>query len=341
MKLLNIFFLKITPFIFASTSLILLTGCVQNSLANQDIIRINGSSTVYPITLLAAKQFEGKQSQTLKIKLSQDGTEAGFTSFCEGKTDINDASRPILLREIDACKQNGIAYVELPIAFDAVTIVVNSQNTWAKDISTKELGKLWEPSAKGKIKSWNQVRASWPNQPIHLYGPDNKSGTMDYFTIALGLPEHGVRKDFVGDSNAAVLAQKVGNDPLGIGYFGYGYYLANANHLRALAVDSGKGAVLPSQETVHNAQYQPFSRPLLLYVNSQSAQSNSDVKAFVEFFLGHTTDLVKEASYIPLPEEAEHMNTVHFYDNKVGTVFAGEPKPGVTIPQLLRKQAIF
>jgi phosphate transport system substrate-binding protein len=333
--------LKNVTLILVSGILSLTAACTTNSLASRDYVQINGSSTVYLITQLAVKKFNDSQPGSVSIAVQQAGTEAGFRSFCEGKTDINDAARPILLREMDACKQNGVVYFEFPIAFDALTIAVNSKNNWANDITIAELKKLWAPSAEGKIKTWNQIRASWPNQPIHLYGPDKDSGTIDYFTLALGLPEHGIRSDYTGDSDARVLAQKVGDDSAAIGYFGYGYYLANANHLRPLAVDSGKGAVLPSPETVQNARYHPFSRPLLLYVNAQSAQTKPTVKAFVEYYLSHTADLGKEAGYVPLSGEAYHINTVHFYNAKVGTVFAGEPQPGVTIPQLLRKQAIF
>ncbi|MGA7934617.1 MAG: PstS family phosphate ABC transporter substrate-binding protein [Kovacikia sp.] len=319
----------------------LTAGCKANSQASQNSVQIDGSSTVYPITQLAVTKFNAGESNRVSMTVRQAGTEAGFKSFCAGETAINEASRPILLREIDACKQNNVRYVELPIAFDALTVVVNAKNSWANDITTTELKTLWEPAAERKIKTWNQIRAGWPNQPIHLYGPDKNSGTIDYFTLALGLPEHGIRSDYIGNSDARVLAQKVGNDPAAFGYFGYGVYLTNTNHLKSLAIDSGKGAVLPSLETVNNTRYQPFSRPLLLYVNIQSAQVNPNVKAFVEYYLGHTRELVKEVGYFPLPEEAYHMNSVHFYNAKVGTVFAGAPEPGITIPQLLRKQAIF
>jgi phosphate transport system substrate-binding protein len=327
--------------ILASATLSLTAGCTASSLESRNQVQIDGSSTVFLISQLAVKKFSESQPGSSTIALRQTGTEAGFRPFCTGKTDINNASRPILLREMDACKQNGVTYIELPIAFDSLTVAVNSKNHWAKDITTAELKKLWAPSAEGKIKTWNQIRASWPNQPVHLYGPDKGSGTVDYFTLALGFPEHGIRSDYVGDSDARVLARKVGDDPAAIGYFGYGYYIANAKHLRPLAVNSGKGAVLPSVQTVHNAQYQPFSRPLLLYINAQSVQAKPNLKAFVEYYLSHTEDLVKEAGYFPLPAEAYHMNKVHFYEAKVGTVFAGEPQVGVTISQLLRKQAIF
>ncbi|PSB34136.1 PstS family phosphate ABC transporter substrate-binding protein [Stenomitos frigidus] len=327
--------------LFVSGTLSLTAGCTINSQASQNSVQIDGSSTVYPITQLAVTKFNTGELSHVSMTVRQAGTEAGFKSFCAGETAINDASRPILLREIDACKQNNVRYVELPIAFDALTVVVNAKNQWANDITTAELKKLWDPAAEGKIKTWNQIRAGWPNQPIHLYGPDKNSGTIDYFALALGLPEHGIRSDYIGDADARVLARKVGDDPAALGYFGYGAYRTNTNHLKPLAIDSGKGAVLPSVETVNNTRYQPFSRPLLLYVNIQSAQVNPNVKAFVEYYLGHTEELVKEADYFPLPEGAYHMNSVHFYDAKAGTVFAGAPQPGMTIPQLLRKQAIF
>lgn len=319
----------------------LVSSCATNSSASRNQVRIDGSSTVYPITQLIVNKLKDSYPGTAIVTNQQTGTEAGFKRFCDGQTDINSASRPILLREMDACKQKGVSYLEIPIAFDAITIVVNPKNNWAKDITIEELKKLWNPAAKGKINTWDRVRASWPKQPIHLYGSDKNSGTLDYFTTALGLPEHSVRSDYTSNSDYQILAQKVGEDPAALGYFGYGYYMVNANRLRLLAVDSGKGAVLPSAEALQKAKYQPFSRPLMLYVNSQRAQINSAAKAFIEYYLKHADELVKEAGYFSLPEKAYQMNTVHFYQNKTGTVFAGETQTGVTIPQLLRKKALF
>lgn len=327
--------------VLISGLLSLIAGCTNSDAVSQKPVQIDGSSTVYPITQLAIQKFSKSQPDGGAIIVQKKGTEAGFDQFCAGETDINDASRPILLREMDACKQNGVTYLELPIAFDAVTIVVNEKNSWAENITLAELKKLWATSAEGKIKTWNQIRPSWPNKPVNLYGPDKKSGTLDYFTSALGLPEHGVRSDYTGNSDAAILAQKVGRDPAGISFFGYGYYKGNRKHLKALAIDSGKGAVLPSQQSVNDNQYQPFSRPLLLYINARSAQVKPNVKTFADYYLSNAGSLAEEGGYFPLSADAYRLNTIHYHENKPGTVFAGETAVKLTMSQLLKKKSIF
>jgi phosphate transport system substrate-binding protein len=322
----------------------LVTSCTANSLKlsdSTDTIKVDGSSTVAPITKLVKAEFQASNPGKAALNINTSGTGGGFKKFCAGKTDINNASRPILLTEIDACKQAKVAYLEIPIAFDAITIAVNPQNTWVKDITIAELKKLWESSAEGKIANWRQIRSSYPDRPIALYAPDGDSGTFDYFTQTVNGSAGDSRKDYVASKKANDIAQDVINKPNALGYFGFGYYQANASQLKPLAIDSGKGAVLPSAEAVQSARYQPLSRPLFIYVNLNSLQNKPQLKAFVEMYLNNAKPIVKQAGYVPLPPEGYHLVLNHFYNGKIGTVFAGKPQSGITIDELLKKEAIF
>ena len=321
-----------------------MTSCVAKSatLSNAtNMIKVDGSSTIAPITKLVAAEFRVSDENQAEISIGTSGTGGGFKKFCAGEIDINDASRPILLKEMDACKQAKIAYMEIPIAFDAITITVNPQNTWANDITIAELKKLWAPAAEGKITNWRQIRSSYPDRPLALYAPGQDSGTFDYFTQTVNGSIAASRKDYTVSKEANDLAQGVIQHANAIGYFGFGYYQANAKQLKPLAIDSGKGAVLPSAEAVQTAKYQPLSRPLFIYVNLRSAQDKPQIKAFVEAYLNNADRIVKQAGYISLPAEGYRLALNHFYEGKTGTVFVGEPQPGITINELLRKQAIF
>jgi phosphate transport system substrate-binding protein len=304
-------------------------------------IKIDGSSTVYPITNAIASEYQANQSDQRKVIVDISGTSGGFRKFCEGTTDISNASRPILKEEMALCNRNNVRYMELPIAFDALTLVVNPQNDWAKDITVAELKKIWEPAAEGKITTWNQVRASWPNRPLKLYGPGKDSGTFDYFTEATVGTSKASRKDYTASEDDNVLVQGVSQDPNALGYFGFAYYEANPNKLKALAVDNGKGAVLPSRKGVERNQYQPLARPLFIYVNFQSAQNKPEVQNFVEFYLDKAPKVVSSVGYIPLSDEGYHLANVHFHRGKVGTVFGGKAQLNLTLGELLRKQATF
>ncbi len=305
-------------------------------------IQIDGSSTVFPITEAIAKQYQqelGSKATAVSSKFS--GTGGGFKKFCAGETDISSASRPISKQELDACSKAGVRFIELPIAFDALTIVVNPQNTWAQDITVEELKKIWEPAAQGKITTWKQVRPSYPDQPLKLFGPGKDSGTFDYFTEVTTGKAIGSRTDYTASEDDKQLVQGVEKDPNALGYFGFAYYEQEQQRLKALAVDSGKGAVLPSRETVEKAKYQPYARPLFIYVNVTSAQRRPGVQAFVDFYIKSAKTVVPTVGYIPLPDEGYHLTSVHFYRGKVGTVFEGVPQPNLTIGELLRKQAVF
>ena len=226
-------------------------------------------------------------------------------------------------------------YYELPIAFDALTVVVNSQNSWAKEITTAELKTIWEPSAQGRITNWSQVRPGWPDQPLTLYGPGLDSGTYDYFAeVVVG---QDTRSDFVASEDDDLLVQGVAQTPGALGYFGLAYFEQNPSNLQTVAIDSGSGAVAPTAENVIQAIYEPLARPLFIYVNYTSAQRNPAVREFVEYYLETAPATVQEVGYIPLTEEAYNIALVNFHGGEVGTVFDGEPQPNLTLNEVLRK----
>ncbi len=339
-------FTLLKKFALLASAVALLSSCTPARAKQAQQIKIDGSSTVYPITNAIAAEYQAtqankQQGDQSKVALEVSGTTGGFKKFCEGQADISNASRPILKEEMDACNKNNVRYLELPVAFDALTVVVNPQNNWAKDITLAELKKIWEPAAQGKITKWNQVRASWPNQPLTLYGAGSNSGTFDYFTEATVGQIKASRRDYTASEDDNELVRGVSSDPNALGYFGFAYYEANPNQLKALAVDNGKGAVSPSREAVEKAQYQPLSRPLFIYVNFQAAQNRPELREFVEFYLDKAPKVVSSVGYIPLPEEGYHLARVQFHRGEVGTVFGGNAELNVTLGELLRKQATF
>jgi phosphate transport system substrate-binding protein len=232
-------------------------------------IKVDGSSTVYPITEAVGEEFQ-KLHPDVKVVVGISGTGGGFKKFCNGETDISNASRPILQKEIDTCAQNGIEYIELPVAYDALSVVVNPRNDWVACMTVAELKKIWEPDAQGKITRWNQVRPEWPDAPLNLYGAGTDSGTFDYFTEAIVGKAKASRGDYTASEDDNVLVQGVANDQYALGYFGLAYYFENQDKLKAVAIDNGKGCVLPSEETVRNGTYQPLSRPLFIYVSRKA-----------------------------------------------------------------------
>jgi phosphate transport system substrate-binding protein len=305
------------------------------------LIKVDGSSTVYPITQGVVKAYQANPENKSQVQVSISGTSGGFEKFCAGETDISNASRPINQSEMAACKKNNISYMELPIAFDALTIAVNPQNNWAKDITVAELKKIWEPGAEGKITKWNQVRSSWPDRPIKLYGAGDKSGTFDYFTEAIVGKAKASRKDYTASEDDEVLVAGINKDPDALGYFGYAYYEENKDKLKVLAVNSGKGAVLPSPETVEKAKYQPLSRPLFIYVNLWSSKNKTVVYKFADFYIKNAAKTAVSVGYVPLSEEAYKLDYVHLHKGKVGTVFGGKSEFKLTLGELLRKQKEF
>ncbi len=316
-----------------------LVSCASPNLSKS--IFIDGSSTVYPITQAVAESYRKESKSPVEISIEFSGTGGGFRQFCLGKTDISNASRPIQKDEMSLCNRYNVRYIELPIAFDALTVVVNPQNNWLDKITTQELKKIWQPESEKTLNRWNQVKSNFPNKPLNLYSPGRDSGTYDYFTEAIVGKVGSSRSDVLFSENDDILVQGVRQDPNGLGYFGFAYYEANAKDLKAIAIDSGRGAILPSRETVENTQYQPLSRPLFIYVNLASAQNNPALRDFIDFYLEKAPIIVAEVGYIPLPREGYDLARVTFHKGEVGTVFGGESVFDLTIPDLLRKQAQF
>ena len=302
------------------------------------IVKIDGSSTVYPITEAVAEEFQSHTKGAVKVTVGISGTGGGFKKFCRGETDVSDASRPILKKEMDACKAAGIEYYELPVAYDALTVMVNPKNDWIKSMTVAELKTIWSPEAQGKITKWSQVNPKWPNAPLNLYGPGADSGTFDYFTEATVGKAKSSRGDFTASEDDNVLVQGISNDKNALGYFGFAYYIENQKKLKAVPIDGGKGPVAPSAETVENGSYTPLSRPIFIYVSKKSAQK-PEIKQFVEFYLKNAAPLVKEVKYVPLPASAYSTALEHFQKGKLGTVFGGEPEVGLKIEDLLKREA--
>ena len=302
------------------------------------LIKIDGSSTVFPITEAMAEEFQKEQRGRVRITVGISGTGGGFKKFCRGETDIQDASRPISPSEMEACRTGGVQYFELPIAFDALTIAVSPQATWIDSLSLSELKLMWEPSAQGRVVRWSQVRPAWPDMPLKLFGAGSDSGTFDYFTEAVVGKAKASRGDYTASEDDNTLVQGISNDKHTIGYIPYAYFEPNRKRLKAVAIDAGKGPVLPSRGTVENGTYQPLSRPLFVYVNAKSS-SRAEVKRFVEFYLTQASTLVPEVKYVPLPKEAYDLALTHVKDGKIGTVFQGASVIGITIQDVLRREA--
>jgi len=304
----------------------------------QSVIKIDGSSTVFPIAEAVAEEFQISKRSKVRVTVGIAGTGGGFKRFCRGETDISNASRPILKEEMETCRAAGIKYLELPVAFDALTVVVNPNNSWAKSLTPADLKKMWEPAAQGRITKWNQIRADFPAEPLMMFGPGADSGTFDYFTEAVNGRAKSSRTDFQASEDDNVIVQGVSSNKGAIGYFGFAYYVGNKDRVRAVPVQNKKGAaVLPSMEAVIDGSYEPLSRPLFIYVRDSAAQ-RPEVKEFVQFFLGDGAQLAKEVGYVPLPPQAYQLALKHFNDKKLGTVFGGTPEVGVTIENLLARE---
>jgi phosphate transport system substrate-binding protein len=307
--------------------------------AQAQTVKIDGSSTVFPITEAVAEEFQIQKRGKVHVTVGIAGTGGGFKKFCKGETDISDASRPILAAEMQLCKDAGIKYIELPIAYDALTVAVNPKATWVDQITVAELKKMWEPAAQGSIKTWNQVNAKWPKQPLNLFGPGTDSGTFDYFTEAVNGKAKSSRGDFTASEDDNVLVQGVTQNQNALAYFGFAYYAANAGKMKALKVVNSAGqAVGPSDAAVLDGSYNPLSRPLFIYVNADSLKK-AEVKDFVDFYLSNASSLVKEVKYVPLAAAAYQTAKDHVKNGKLGTVFGGESKVGLKVEDLLKLEA--
>ncbi len=310
--------------------------------APEALITLDGSSTVFPIAEAVAEEYGKAHPDVRTPTVGISGTGGGFQKFCRGETDISNASRPIRPAEIEACKTAGIAYIEIPIAYDGLAIVVNPKNTWATTITVAELKTLWAPEAQGKVMRWNQVRASWPNRDIRLFGAGVDSGTYDYFTEATVGKEGASRGDFTSSEDDNVIVQGVSSDELALGFLPLAYVESNRERLKLVPVEDGKpdngaGPITPSAETVRNGTYQPLSRPLFVYV-SRKAADRPEVQTFVEMFFSRT-DLIQEVGYIELTPQIYDMARKHFADRRTGTAFGeGGSQVGMTLEALLARE---
>jgi len=322
---------------FVSVSLVALATTMASA-ATAQIVKVDGSSTVFPFTEGIAEDFQKAKRGAIKVTVCISGTGGGFKKFCRNEIDVQNASRPILQREMDDCRAAGVEYLELPVAFDALTVVINPRNAGLKSITVAELKKIWEPSAQGKINRWNQVNPAWPDAPIKLFGAGADSGTFDYFTEAINGKSKASRGDFNASEDDSVLVQGVSQDVNAIGYFGYAYYAENTSRLKSLAIveKEGKPAVAPSEASVLDGSYQPLSRPIFIYVNVKSLAKN-EVREFTEFYLKNATRIAKEVKYVPLPERAYAVGLDRLSKMDKGTVYGGKNEVGVKIDDLFNR----
>lgn len=303
-------------------------------------IRADGSSTVEPITIAARDEFN-KMAKNVKISVGESGTSGGFEKFCAGQTDISNASRPIKPEEVEACKKAGVEFIELPVAFDGIAVMVNPANDFVECLTVKELNMIWGADSEGEITNWNQVREGFPDQDLELYGPGGQSGTFDYFNEAINAEDdEESRSDYNASENDNVIVQGIAGDENALGYFGYAYYQANQGKLKLIAVDNeGNGkCVKPSPQTIQDASYQPLSRPLFIYV-AKKAAARPEVKAFVDFYLSEafTPKIASpQVGYVTLPRPLYEAIDKRFAAGTTGTLFPKGAEVGATLDRYMK-----
>ena len=316
-------------------------GAGTNSASGEAaVIKIDGSSTVFPITEAVAEEFQREKRGTVNVTVGISGTGGGFKKFVRGEIDIADASRPILTEEMAQAKANGIEYIELPIAFDALTVVVNPQNTWANSMTVAELKKVWEPDAQGKITHWNQIRPEWPNEKIALFGAGADSGTFDYFTEAIVGKPKASRGDYTASEDDNVLVQGVEGNKFALGYIPYAYFAPHSTRMKAVGIEWEKnkvqGPIMPSPENVLSGTYNPLSRPLFIYVSRKSMDKPA-VKEFIDFYLKNVPTLAREVKYLPLPDTAYQLASERLRTLQTGTGFGGIPEVGLPVEEIMKR----
>ena len=265
-------------------------------------VRVDGSSTVQPLSSAAAELYAAEQPD-VNVTVGASGTSGGFESFCAGTTDISDASRPIEPEEVQICKKEGVDFTEMQLAVDALTVVVNPNVDFVDCLTVEQLKNIWEPKAEGTITSWNQVDPSFPDMPLKLFGPGTDSGTYEYFAEEIVGDEEATRTDYEPSEDDNVLVEGVAGTEGAMGYFGYTYYEENQEQLKALAIDSGDGCVEPSAETAQAGDYTPLARPLFIYVSNKSYSDKPQVAGYVDFYIVNLPNIVEQAQYIPMSGE--------------------------------------
>ncbi|HEX6324718.1 MAG TPA: PstS family phosphate ABC transporter substrate-binding protein [Vicinamibacterales bacterium] len=303
------------------------------------VIAIDGSSTVFPIGEAVAEEFQ-RANQGARVTVGTSGTGGGFQKFCRGETDISNASRPIKASEADTCRAAGIEFIELPVAYDGLSVIVNPNNTWVTSMTAAELRKIWEPAAQGTITRWSQVRPGWPDREIRLYGPGTDSGTFDYFTEAINGKAQASRGDFTASEDDNVLVQGVSGDENALGYFGFAYYEENRDRLKLVPIDdenpsNGAGPIAPSEETVRNGTYSPLSRPMFMYVNKAKLQQRPEIRQFVDFMLANGGALIRDVGYVPLSDVEQQLVRDRWAAGTTGTIYTGAAH-GASLESLLK-----
>jgi len=314
-------------------------AAIAQQQASTRAIRISGSSTVYPIVQAGISAFrQTDEGKGASISLKETGTSAGFRDLCSGRVEISNASRPINTKELKACAAKGIRFIEVPLAFDALSVVVHPANKWANTLSTQQLALLWNRNAQGRITRWSQVNPAWPARPIKLCGPGSDSGTYDYFNKAINGDENNSRRDYTASEDDSVVVNCVAGEPQALGYLGYGWFRSNSGRLKALAVANSKGEpVLPSIQSVLKGQYQPLSRPLFVYVNDQALLESAEVRSFTTFLIRNAPSLVAKANFIPLPDSTIRVVETKLFRHVLGTSFGGDLPVGLTIGDALQR----
>jgi phosphate transport system substrate-binding protein len=313
------------------------TGGGGNDLSGAAVVQVDGSSTVYPVTEAVAEEF--RRGTRARVTVGISGTGGGFQKFCRDEIDIADASRPIAAAELEACKATGVDFIELPVAYDGLAVVVHPKNSWATTMTVGELRKLWEPAAQGQIRRWNQVREGWPDAEVHLFGAGVDSGTFDYFTEVIMGKAKASRGDYTSSEDDNVIVQGVSGDEHALGYFGYAYYEENKDKLKLVAVDdgdesNGAGPILPSPETVGNGTYRPLSRPIFIYPKVKSLE-RPEIRSFIDFYLKEGVPLVRDVGYIPLTDKEYELVRTRYTSKKTGTMYQGTTSAQATLEQRL------
>ena len=309
----GLLFLSVTIFGSMSVSAEQLRGTVS----------LDGSSTVFPISEAVAEEFLAVQPR-VRVTVGVSGTGGGFKKFLAGEIDINDASRPMKMKEVDKANEMGIGYIESPVAYDGLSVVVNKKNTWVDHLTVAELSKIWQPGS--TVTNWSDVRVGWPEMKIRLYGPGTDSGTFDYFTETINGKSGASRPDYTANEDDNALVQGISGDEGSLGYFGYAYYAANQDKLKLVPIDGGKGPIAPTQTTINNGTYAPLSRPIFIYVRPD-ALDRKEVRAFVDFYIDSAAMLASEVGYIPLPDAVYAGAKKRIEVRELGTAYHKDATP--------------
>ena len=298
--------------------------------SSSESVQIDGSSTVFPLSEAVAEAFTTSQTGGARVTVGESGTGGGFRKFCRGETQVQGASRPISTEEMSACAEAGVTYVEVPIAFDGISVVVHPSSP-VTNITAAELRRMWEPAAERTITTWRQVTPSWPATPLQLFGPGTASGTFDYFTQAVTGTEGSSRTDYTPSEDDNVIVQGVSGNQGGVGYFGYAYYEQNQQRLKALSIDG----VAPNPETIAGGTY-PLARPIFVYFNAEALR-RPQVRRFAAYYVANAGRLAQQVGYVALPDTAYATLTERVNTMQAGTAFGGHQEIGVNITEVLAR----